>query len=172
MDDSKHSFLKSDDLTLDILSGKYNLSDFDCEDQEYNDFIKNHAMSHERLKLGTTYLFFYKDKIAGYVTISMAHLKKERGSDDLKSARPLRNIPCLFVAQMARDKSVKGMGVGDIMIEWIVGMAMRVSNDIACRYILLECEDYNIPVYKRNDFVLIPKSKKDKRNYMFYDLLI
>lgn len=163
--------LKSSKLAVDILSEKYNLSEFDCKDPDYNDFIKNYALKHQKLKLGTTYLFFYKNKPIGYVTIAMGDLKKEKAIEELKASR-LRNIPCLFLAQMARDKSVKGLDVGDILIEWTIGMAMRASNEIACRYVLLECEDYNIRVYRRNDFVLLPRSKKDKRNHMIYDLII
>lgn len=172
MASTKKSFLKPSDLTYELLSEKHDLTDFDCEDVDYNDFIKNHALNHQRLKLGTTYLFFYQGKLVGYVTIAMGDLKKEKASDELKNARPLRNIPCLFLAQMARDKSVKRLGVGDILIEWVIGKAMRASSEIACRFVLLECEDHNINVYERNGFSLIPKGKKDKRNYMFYDLLI
>ena len=172
MGSTEKSFLKPSDLTYDILSEKYDLSDFDCEDADYNDFIKNYALKHQTLKLGTTYIFFYKDKPVGYVTVAMGDLKKERAGKELKNTKPLRNIPCLFLAQMARDKSVKGLGVGDILIEWVIGKAMRISTEIACRYVLLECEDHNIKVYQRNGFVLIPKSKNDKRNFMFYDLII
>lgn len=171
MDAHKQSFLKPSDLTWDILSEENIVKEFDCEDPDYDDFIKNHALKHQLLKLGTTYLFFYKNKPVGYVTIAMGHLKKEK-SDELKDTHPLRNIPCLFLAQMARDKSVKGLGVGDIMIEWVIGMAMRTSTSVACRYVLLECEDHDISTYKRNDFALLPKNKKDKRNYMFYDLIV
>ncbi len=164
--------LTSSDLTYDILSDKYDLSNFDCGDADYDDFIKNYAPKHQMSKLGTTYLFFHNDKIVGYVTIAMGDLKKEKGTSELKDTGPLRNIPCLFLAQMARDKSVKGLGVGDILIEWVVGKAMGISTEIACRYVLLECEEHNIKVYQRNGFILIPKSKNDKRNYMFYDLII
>lgn len=170
--DAKQSFLKPSDLTYDILSKEHNISGFDCEDPDYNDFIKNYALSHQWLKLGTTYLFFYKDKPVGYVTIAMGDLKKEKAKDELKDKRPLRNIPCLFLAQMARDKTVKGLGLGNILIEWVIGKAMKLSNEVACRYVLLECEDHNIKVYERNGFVLLPKSKKDKRNFLFYDLII
>ncbi len=36
--------LKSSDLAVDILSENYDLSKFDCEDPDYNDFIKNYQM--------------------------------------------------------------------------------------------------------------------------------
>ncbi len=172
MTKDRRSYFKPADLAYDILLEKHILSGFDCEDPDYNDFIKNYALKHQHLKLGTTYLFFHNNKITGYVTIAMGDLKKERTQDELKDARPLRNIPCLFLAQMARDKSVKGLGLGDILIEWTIGQAMRLSAEIGCRYVLLECEDHNISVYQRNGFVLLPKGKRDKRNFMFYDLII
>lgn len=170
MGEAGKPILKPSDLTQEILSNKIKLDSFCCGDPEYDDFIRNHAHNHQNKFLGTTYVFFSGDKAVGFVTIAMGHLKKQR-SEKLKDTQPLRNIPCLFLAQMARDKSTECQRMGDIMIEWVIGKATKIAVSVACRFVLLECDDHNIKTYKRNGFELLPKCKKDKRNYMIYDLL-
>ena len=66
MDAINKSFLKPSDLALDILSEKNTVTEFDSGDPDYDDFIKNHALKHQQLKLGTTYLFFYKDTTVSF----------------------------------------------------------------------------------------------------------
>jgi hypothetical protein len=57
------------------LSKIYDISKFDCGDEDLNDFIKNDAFVYQEKKLTTTILFFYEENLIGFLSIAADSLK-------------------------------------------------------------------------------------------------
>ena len=72
---------ESIDLTkadFKILEEKDNVSKFSCGVKEIDEFIHEEALDFQNERLGVTYLLYIESKILGFVTLSMADLRKEK----------------------------------------------------------------------------------------------
>ena len=68
-----------DNYYFETLNDNHDLSDFDCGDDDLNDFLKNDALVQQNANLNVTKLVMYNQKIVGFVTL-------------LTDTIPLRNI--------------------------------------------------------------------------------
>ena len=72
------------------LSKIYDLSKFDCGDNDINDFLKNDALPYQEKKIASTTIFIYKDEICGFFSASTDSIKlkpdekKEHGFESKK----------------------------------------------------------------------------------------
>ncbi len=58
------------ELSILLLSPRYDLSPFDSGDAELNDFLKNDALQEQNEFLSKTHLCFYRDRVAGFVSMA------------------------------------------------------------------------------------------------------
>lgn len=136
----------------------YNLSGFDCDDADTNDFLKNDALIHQDERIATTILFIYDEKILGFCSLAADAIKlsekerirciKDRG--DLKH---YPQYPALKLARFGRDKEYRGMQIGkNVIIPWVIGYAKSLDN-VAIRFITLDAKPKRIPYYEALRFV-------------------
>jgi GNAT superfamily N-acetyltransferase len=163
------------------LSKVYNLSDFDCDDADTNDFLKNDALVHQDEMIATTILFIYDDKILGFCSLAADAIKlsdderveciKDRG--DLKH---YPQYPALKLARFGRDKAYRGMQIGkNVIIPWVIGYAKNLD-EVAIRFITLDAKPKRVPYYEELRFVQNEhkdyKKKEDRPVSMRLDLRV
>lgn len=57
------------------LAKYHDLSKFDCNDDDINDFIRNDAFVYQDKKIATTTIFTYEDNIIGFFSASADSLR-------------------------------------------------------------------------------------------------
>jgi hypothetical protein len=77
-----------------------------------------------------------------------------------------RNIPGLLISEMAGHINYKGMGLGKLMVDWVVSVALDLSKYVACKLIIVESEEDKIQMYEHWGFKPV-KDFEEKRNTMF-----
>jgi len=118
-----------------------------------------------------TYLFRAKTEVVGYVTLAMASVRKERLSKDLRKAHRFKDIPCLRLAQIARKSTYTKRGLGRIMVAWAFDKASRLSQEVGCRYVILDSEPDKKEHYEKYLwFKALPLRRGDKTVLMYFDL--
>ena len=101
-------------LSIELLNARYNLASFDSGDEELNDFLKNDALKEQELLLSKTHLCFYKDRVAGFITLAADSIRIDR--DKLDPSQIIDECdypayPCILIARLAVDKKLHGHGV-------------------------------------------------------------
>ncbi len=68
------------ELGIVLLSPRYNLSPFDSGDAELNDFLQHDALREQIEFLSKTHLCFYRDRIAGFISMAAdsVQVKKDK----------------------------------------------------------------------------------------------
>lgn len=106
-----------DNYYFETLNENHDLSDFDCGDEELNDFLKNDALSQQSGKLNVTKLAICDDKIVGYMSILtdaliFKNIWEENVSSEIKEKLHLssnnRSIPAVKIGRIAIDKKIFG----------------------------------------------------------------
>jgi hypothetical protein len=120
------------ELSIVLLSSRYDLSPFDSGDAELNDSLMHDALREQIEFLSKTHLCFYKDRIAGF--ISMAADSVQVKKDKLDPSQFIDDCeypayPCILIARLAVDRRLHGYGVGSYLLSLAIGYAMDSPSD-------------------------------------------
>lgn len=158
------------------LSKIYNLSKFDCGDDDLNDFIKNDAFVYQEKKLTTTVLFFYKEEFIGFLSIAADSLKMNLQEKEHYSLhhKQLEDVPSIKFARLAVDKRYQKQSVGTNILKWGIGYALDCSEKIAIRFITVDAYRDVVKFYQKLGYLVNQNrhyTKKSNHVSMRYELL-
>lgn len=127
------------------------LSDFNCDnddDSGCNDFVHKpaEAKQYQKERHGITYLFFYEETMVGYVTLAMSSISALRLENPEENIS-LKFYPCLFIGRLGVSNNWRHKGIGTYLTEWATGLALEMSEEIGCRYIVLESKESKVDFY-------------------------
>jgi len=176
------------------LTEEHDLSEFDCGDDDLNDFLKNDALKQQKSRLNVTKLILYDRKIIGYVslltdTLVLKNIQDEKIQLNIKNQLEIKsknkNISAVKIGRLALDEKYSGKGLGSHILRNILTNLKIISEkEIGFRFIIVEgyAKSFNFYVVK-NGFEYLKKdykniknidfiSKRDptKRFYLYFDL--
>lgn len=148
------------ELSILLLSSRYDLSLFDYGDAELNDFLKNDALREQEEFPSKTHLCFYRDRVAGFISMASDSVLVKR--DKLDPSQIIDDCeypayPCILIARLAVDKKLHGYGVGSYLLSLAIGYAME--SPLGCRYLAVDPKDGALEFYERIGFRFWTKSQ-------------
>lgn len=176
------------------MNKNHDLSDFDCGDEDLNNFLKNDALKQQNSKLNVTKLVMCEEKVIGYVslltdTIIFRNIRDENVSSEIKEKlqiqRKNRTLPAVKIGRLAIDKKYSGKNLGTHIIRNIILNLKNISKkEVGFRFIVVEGYAKAIYFYViKNGFVNLEKddekinnidfiAKRDptKKFYLYFDL--
>jgi len=158
------------------LSKIYDVSKFDCGDEDLNDFIKNDAFIYQEKKIATTILFFYEENLIGFVSIAADSLKlnfDEKQSYNIHQKK-LEDVPAVKLARLAVNKIFQKQGIGTNILKWVIGYVLECSEMVAIRFITVDAYHDKLNFYQKFIFLVNQNkhyTKKNNKVSMRYDLL-
>ena len=167
-----------DNYYFETLTEEHDLSDFDCDDEDPNNFLKEDALPQQNENLNVTKLVMCKGKIIGYTSlltdalilknINDESLKlKIKGKLGVKSKN--KNAPAVKIGRLAIDKRYAGKGLGSHILDNILANLKKISkNHIGFRFIIVEgyAKALNFYIVK-NGFENLEKDKEKVENINF-----
>ena len=171
------------DLTLKRLSLDFEFSDFDCEIQDLNEFLKDDAVNYANELMAVTYLLYDKQQLAAFFTFQNDKISYDvqRKSDWNAVSRVVNNdkrnrrggYPAVKIGRLGIDKKYKGQKIGTQILDY-TKMSFVTNNKTGCRFITVDA--YNSPdvitFYEKNRFKMFPaeRDNDDKTKAMYFDL--
>jgi len=90
--------------------------DFDCENEDLNDFIHNDALKHLNEKLAVTYLCMIDETVLGFVSIANASTKiDEKHKKEI--IFQYSEFTAVKLGRLGIDKRYKGNGIGTCLVK-------------------------------------------------------
>ena len=179
---------------FETLTQNHDLSDFDCGDEDLNDFLKNDALKQQNDLLNVTNLILCENKIIGFVsrltdTLILKNIRETNVKINIKSNLNIKNrnrlLPAVKIGRFALDEKYIGKGLGShILTSILMTLKLKSEQDIGFRFIIVEgyAKAFNFYVLK-NGFKNLKKddkkvkeidfiSKRDpnKTFYLYFDL--
>ena len=155
------------------LSPEHDLSDFCCgdttdeDDQELTNFLKENALKEQLEQANVSHVAIEKDtkKVIGYVTTLTDKLRvstKEKG--DMHLTSKYYDFPSIKVGRLAVDKNHENKKVGTILLQFVRGLALESSENVGCRFLIVDSYPKSVDFYLKNDFIknLIQDQRKTK----------
>ncbi|MFC1617493.1 GNAT family N-acetyltransferase [Candidatus Margulisiibacteriota bacterium] len=150
--------------------------EFDCSDEDLNDFFHNDALLNKQKLLGVTYVFYCNksNKVVCFFTVSNDSLKVS-GSFRRRQAKNKRFpfYPAVKIGRLGVNKEYQSNGIGSQLIDFIK-LLFTYENKTGCRFLIVDA--YNKPkvlkFYKKTDFSEIPGINNNQETKLFmFDLI-
>ena len=158
------------------------VTQFDCGDEDLNDFIINDAPLYRKALLANT--FILENNVTGQ-TIAYFSVANDRisiqdfpSNTDFNRFRKhkfvndkrLKSYPAIKICRLGIDKSAQGLQIGTFLIDFI-GTLFVTDNKSGCRFLTVDAYSKAIPFYLKNDFAFLSTDDENQRTrLMFFDL--
>jgi GNAT superfamily N-acetyltransferase len=182
------------DCEMVVLSEEQKITDFDCGDDDLNDFFDNEAILYSRQMLAET--IFFRHKSNGKTVCAFSYSASSIKTADLPGNRSkkvkelvpreksLKAYPGMLIGRLGVATEFNGQGIGSQLMKYIKTFCL-VKYPRNVRYLLVDA--YNKPevinFYKKNSFLTVYSSEEQERQsfkrtpegslrtiYMFYDM--
>lgn len=153
------------------LTDKHDLSCFECESEDLNDFLKNDALKQQEEKLNLTKLITCDGEIIGFVSLLTDAIKLKIINDNavkitIKGKLNITEnnmIPAVKIGRFAIAKKYSGRGLGSHILKSIILNIKDIAEtDVGLRFIVVEgyASVYNFYV-EHNHFHSLKKDENE-----------
>ena len=147
---------------FEILSEEHDLSNFDCEDKDLTNFLKNDALKQQKMNLSLTQLVICDNEIIGFVSLLTDTLKlKTLENNNLKKEIKLElnisennEVPAIKIGRFAIDKKYSKKGLGSHILRNILLNILELSKTkVGTRFVTVDAYATAFDFYvKKNNF--------------------
>ena len=132
---------------FETLTDTHDLSDFECESDDLNDFLKNDALKQQKEKLNLTKLIICDDEIIGFVSLLTDSMKLRLLQDEVEKEKikgelevsENNTIPAIKIGRFAIDKKYTGHGLGSQILRNILYNLKKIAeNYVGLRFAIVE----------------------------------
>ena len=175
---SDRNKVEPSEIIIEKLEDKHDLSSFQSYEKELVDFLVEDALNNQKQKLSVTFLWFYDNKLVGYVTLLNDKINLE---GDLKAFFREKDIhykslPALKIGRLCVHDNFQRRGLGKLMVLFAITQANEICDRRSgCRFITLDAkrnekrELDSIHFYKRLGFKIL-KERLKGTTPMYLDL--
>lgn len=119
-----------------------------------NDFYHNQSPRYIESNLSKVWIVKSGKNVVAYFTVSMSTIELDKLSIDekVRGTTP-RRYPSMLIGRMGVNKKHRKKGIGLNICDFCRGLAIDVSERIACRYLTLQTTIDKIPFYEKCGFV-------------------
>ncbi|NLB76600.1 MAG: GNAT family N-acetyltransferase [Crenarchaeota archaeon] len=153
-----------------ILDNSDDTSNFSCGKKEIDEFIQKQAFSFQQQRLGITYLFHQGADLVGFATLCMGHINKHKIAAHDRLTQHVNSYPALLIGQLGVCNGQQGEGVGTYICDFCFDRAIRLSQRVGCRFLVVDALESAVKFYSKYGFTLAPKQEKEKQKLMFLDI--
>lgn len=147
---------------------------FDCGDDPLNNYLRRHAWTNQqKSSIGVTYVAVDEaapGAVLGYFTLAASSIPRDRLPKRDVRGLPPYDLPLILLARLAVDMRFAGRGLGRALISEAFRIALRVGDEIGCRYLVTDAYRDKVGWYAKYGFVPIEGTNEAGPQRMFLDL--
>jgi len=140
-------------ITIKDIEGKYKLDKFDCKIESINNYLKFNAVYDSKFKLAITKVMLIGEEVVGFYSLSITEFFNYE--EEIKYYG-------LNLDYIAVDKNYQRKGIGSKILEIVVGKSLEISNEIGCRYLVLDALNEKVSWYEERGFEKVGKVEEEK----------
>ncbi|MBZ9570550.1 GNAT family N-acetyltransferase [Methanobrevibacter sp. TMH8] len=143
-------------IKIILHDGSDDVSQFDCNHEDINEFIIEDALPQKEIMLNSTYIAKYEENIIGFFTLSADKIKIGKLGEEYKEKFKNKKInytefPALKLGRLGVVKQYKGQKIGSFLLRWIFFYGIEMSKNIGFRFITIDSYlGYPYEFYKKN----------------------
>jgi len=129
-------------------------SRFRSGDIDLDRFLQKYAGQNQfRHHIGTTYVAVQAERILGYLTVAPGHVEIDDLPVPLRRKLPSYPLPVLRIGRLAVDESVRGQGVGKLLLRFALQLALRLAREFGCVGVVVDAKTDSVSFYEKLGFM-------------------
>jgi GNAT superfamily N-acetyltransferase len=116
-------------------------TNFDCDSEELNSFIRLYAVAGQRANISQTYVAVNGMEIVGYHTLVVDDIVYDDAPERLAKGLPRYPIPMLLLARLGVDCRWQGKGLGAALVVDAMRRTLQVADIAGVRALLVHAKD-------------------------------
>jgi GNAT superfamily N-acetyltransferase len=138
---------------------------FDCDNQDLNDFFTNDAVNYSKELLGKSHCFVLEEDRRVIVcaftvsndSINVDHMpgsRKKKVIKDIPRAKHMKRYPAVLIGRLGVNKEYHNAKIGTDLMNFIKSWFVDENNKTGCRYIVVDSYNENRArsFYQKNGF--------------------
>jgi predicted N-acetyltransferase YhbS len=114
-------------------------SEFSCGDPDYDDFIRKYAGQNDfRHHVGRSLVVVDDERVVGYATFTLGEIAVDAIPESAVKGLPKYPAPVLRLARLAVDTRYQGAGLGSLLIDGVLRMALRLRDEFGCVAVIVD----------------------------------
>lgn len=141
---------------IERLARRHDRKAFDCGKPPLNDFITRYARQYEkRNEARTSVLVNGEDpKVLGYFSLTASSIPFEQMPEEISRQLGGHPLPAILLARLAVDLSVRGQGLGGLLLREALARSLALSEQIGIFAVTVDAiDDEAARFYERFGFI-------------------
>jgi predicted N-acetyltransferase YhbS len=146
-------------FNVEPLGSKHNRAAFCCEKPALENYLRTQARQDAEKNLAAVFVMTADGKtIAGYYTLSQYSIQGGEIPEDIsRKLTRHREIPATLIGRLARDISVRGTGIGHLLLADALRRCVSSSKQAASWAVVVDVKDDDAATfYKKWEFQAFP----------------
>ena len=118
-------------------------------DRFFHGFAGQNQFRHH---VGVTYVAVEDEDVLGYATVAPAGIEIDALPAALRKGLPRYPLPVLRLARLAVDSRVRGRGLGEELLRFVFGLALKMASDYGCVGVVVDAKPDATSFYARYGF--------------------
>ena len=141
-------------MEIRLLRESDDRSRFRCGDIDLDRFLQRYAGQNQfRHHVGTTYVAVQAERILGYVTVAPGQVEIDDLPASLRRRLPNYPLPVLRIGRLAVDESVRGQGIGGLLLRFALQLAVRLGREFGCVGVVVDAKPDAVSFYEKLGFM-------------------
>ncbi|MCC8113075.1 MAG: GNAT family N-acetyltransferase [Bacteroidales bacterium] len=155
------------------------IQNFDCGDNDLNDFLKHDALDYQKTLLAVTYVLKYGPEKVIMAYYSLANDRISIGDFESNTQfnrfrrnrfvnrKRIKSYPAVKICRLGVSKDFRGLNIGSSIIDYLI-TSFTNGNKTGCRFITVDAYIVAIPFYLKNGFLRLNENEKEPHTRLLY----
>ena len=162
------------------LTPDYEVTEFDCGDEQLNKFLFEDAKPSLALRVANTFILVDDGRVAAYFCLLNDKVSKDEiiGSRwkkvraNFPQSKQFRSYPTIKIGRFAVSINYRGKNIGTDLMDSIKAMLHAEHGRSAFRFITVDAYLSAVPFYEKNGFLHLTKKDEDEHTrLMYFDMM-
>lgn len=167
-------------MKLIPLTPDYELTEFDCGDNDLNDFLLEDAKNFLQKRIANTFILENDGRIAAYFCllndkVSLLEVTNNRWrkiKDSFPDGKRFRSYPSIKIGRFAVSTAYRDKYIGSDLMSLLKDLLKTEQNRSAFHFITVDAYLSAIPFYEKNGFNQLTQKEEDEHTLlMFFDMM-
>lgn len=142
-------------MITESLNRSHNLGDFDCGNQQLNEWLKHRALRNQP-NFSQTYVAIQNSKVIAFYALAAGSIFRAEIPKGIVRNSP-NEIPIFLLARIAVDLNCQGKGIGRVLLKEAVLRCISAQQHVGAAALKVVAKnEVGIEFYKSNGFVTSP----------------